>query len=294
MSFNRELSKLVKEAVGEELKVYLDGLISIKNKSKQVILKKALKKMKKNRYELAIGQFQEYTKKFALEDNEKCSILNLTGLSQYEKGENKKAKNTFQEIILIAEKIKEYEALSAAKGNLGNVYLVLGEYKKALGYHQEALKIDRRMGDPKGEAIDLDNIGLSYRVLGEYKKALKYHQEALKIDRRIRNPRAEAVVLNNLGNVYLVLGDSKKALESYQGALKIDRRIGNPRNEAFTLFNIGVTLLSLESHEKALNFFIKAREKFSFLGLIKLVREVDRNIDVVSNHLNNKVLKKLH
>lgn len=127
-SFKKEFPEMVKKAVKEELEPYLNGLPNIRNKEKQKILKTAIKEMDNNNYEKAISQFDEYMNKFPLDDSERCSILNFIGLSQNEIGENEKAKSTFSEMILIAERTKESEALVIGNGHIGLVYFLLGEF----------------------------------------------------------------------------------------------------------------------------------------------------------------------
>jgi len=162
VSFKKEFPVMVKKAVKEELEPYLNGLPNIRNKDKQNILKTAIKGMVSNNYEKAISQFEKYMNKFRLDDSERCSILNFIGISQSVMGENEKAKSTFSEMILIAERIKEDEALVKGNGNIGIVYRELGEYEKAIEHHQKALEINKRINHPLEEANQLGNLGNVY------------------------------------------------------------------------------------------------------------------------------------
>ena len=184
-SFKKEFPEMVKKAVKEKLETYLNGLPNIRNKDKQNVLKIAIKEMENNNYEKAISQFEKYMNEFRLDDSERCSILNFIGLSQNKMSENEKAKSTLGEMILIAERIKEDEALVKGNGNIGIVYRELGEYEKAIEYHQKALEIDRRINNPLGEAQDLGNLGNVYIQLKSYEKALEFLSKAKGIFSRL-------------------------------------------------------------------------------------------------------------
>ena len=62
-SFKKELPKMVKKAVKEEMEPYLNGLPNIRNKDKQNVLRTVIKEIENNNYEKAISQFYEYMEK---------------------------------------------------------------------------------------------------------------------------------------------------------------------------------------------------------------------------------------
>ncbi|GAI03549.1 unnamed protein product [marine sediment metagenome] len=118
-TFKTDFSKIVKKVVREEIEAYLNGLPFIKDKDKQNILKQAFKNMENYKYDSAISSFKDYLNSFTISESERCAILNFIGISQSEIGENLEAKNTFNEMILIAKRINDYEALAVANGNMG-------------------------------------------------------------------------------------------------------------------------------------------------------------------------------
>ena len=78
-------------------------------------------------------------------------------------------------------------------------------------------------------------------------------------------------------------GEFQKAFEHYQKALEIFQRTSNPLGEADTLFNIGVAYLNLKRYEKAIEFFTKAKEKYSILGMEHAIQKVNNNIKIINN-----------
>lgn len=174
------------EAGQEDIKLYLDGLPQIKDKNKQKMLDVALAKMNNYEYESARNIFQDYLEKFQLKDSERCAILNLIGFTQEAIRENEQAIKIFNEMILIAQRINNDEALTTANCNIGNVYLNLGKYEKALEHYQRALEIANEINNAQSEANQLGNLGVVYCNLGEYEKALEFYVEAKEIFSRLR------------------------------------------------------------------------------------------------------------
>ena len=113
-------------------KFYLNGLPQTKNKNKQKILNAALAKMINYEYNSAVNMFQDYLKRFQLDESERCAILNFIGLSQKTIGYSNEALKTFEEMLLIAKRGNDDPALAIAEGNIGIVYYELGDFEKAL------------------------------------------------------------------------------------------------------------------------------------------------------------------
>jgi len=134
------------------------------------------------------------------------------------------------------------------------------EYHKALDSYQQAVVICQRISDRFCEARSLNRIGLVYHNLGEYRKAIDFFKQALVTFQAIPDRLHEAHCLDNIGNVYhYALNDYPKALDSYQQARDIYREIGEDEkaagvlkiinrieerlyrsDEATSLYNIGI------------------------------------------------------
>jgi len=68
-------------------------------------------------------------------------------------------------------------------GNVGNVFRSVGEYQKAKEYYENALVIRKEIGDRKGVGDDYGNLGAMYQLVGEYEKAKEYQEKALAISK---------------------------------------------------------------------------------------------------------------
>ena len=124
--------------------------------------------------------------------------------------------------------------------NIGLAYKDLGEKQKAKEYFNQALILFRAMGDQAKEATTLNNIGLVYYDLGEKQQALDYYKQALDLIQKVGDRRGEAITLNNAGNTYSKLGNQQKAEEYFNQALPLFRSVGDRPGEALTLYNMAI------------------------------------------------------
>ena len=177
-------------------------------------------------------------------------------------GEYKQAINYYLASIAIARKIGYRKGEALSLTNLGFAYGNLGDYKKAIDYHQQSLAIARKIPDREGEARSLSNLGNAYESLGYYKKAIYYQLEAIAIAKEIEHREGEARSLGNLANAYRHLGDYQKAIDYQLQSLAIKKAIGNRRGEAYSLDNLGIAYGHLGDYKKAINYHRKALRIF--------------------------------
>lgn len=251
--------QLLKRNQTPENPLYINGLSKSLPRKKTILLNEALLAQENYKYEEAIAKFKVLLGQ-ETDDNERCALLNLIGLSQKISGKTKDAERTFLGMIVIAKNANLDEALAIGLGNLGNVYLVLDDLHKALMYYQKALVQDKAIGNQELQAGHLGNVGIVYGRMVDLEKALKCHQNALEIAERIYSLEIQAIQLANLGGVYLMKGNYQEAVELLQKAFRINKRIGRVEGMALNLGNIGFAYQELEDFSKALEFHLKSLE----------------------------------
>jgi len=244
---------------------YVDGLLTVPEKQKRNLFKKARTEQEKHHHSTAIDLFRNC---LSLQPSAKeKAVLHLQiGNSYLRLGEPGHALAAYQLALSAARQCGEIEAEGAALGNMGLVYAAKGELDKALTHHQQSLDIHRKIGNPLGEANALGNMGIVYADKGELDKALTHYQQSLDINRKIGNPLGEASALGNMGRVYHRKGKLDKALTHYQQALDIHRKIGNPLGEANDLGNMGFVLTQKEMVSKARDCFRASYKIYLKLG----------------------------
>jgi tetratricopeptide (TPR) repeat protein len=77
--------------------------------------------------------------------------------------------------------------------NLGDTYRTMGHARWAIEHFEQSLITARQMNDWQGEGNSLGNLGLAYRDLGQIDQAKQYLRESLAIFEEINSPRAELV-----------------------------------------------------------------------------------------------------
>jgi CHAT domain-containing protein len=181
--------------------------------------------------------------------------LNQQGIQQYQTSQFEAALQSWQQVLVICQEIKDRQCEGVALGNLGEAYRNLGDYAKAIEYQQQCLAITREIKNRLGEGQSLGNLGVAYRNLGDYAKAIEYYQQHLTIAREIKDRHGEGAALSNLGVAYFSLGDYAKAIDYYQQSLAITREIKDRLGEGPSLGNLGLAYQFLGDYAKAIDYY---------------------------------------
>jgi CHAT domain-containing protein len=177
---------------------------------------------------------------------------------QTQRGEPKRAIETLQKALAIAQQLKDRGSEAVSLLGIGFNFSEIGQPQRALESFNQALPILRAVGDRSGEATTLNNIGLVYDTIGQPQRALEFYDQALPILRAVGNRAVEATTLNNIGAVYNTIGQPQRALEFLTQSLPILRAVGNRAVEATTLNNIGGVYDTIGQPQRALEFYDQA------------------------------------
>ncbi|WP_271765658.1 tetratricopeptide repeat protein [Aquimarina algiphila] len=131
-----------------------------------------------------------------------------------------KAKDYFNESILISSRIKYVKGEAKARSFLGSCYEKEGEYLEALQYQKESLSLFKKLGNKEGLAIVNENIGSIYEDLEQYNLAYEYFKKADEYFKKI-NENSRIGVLNNLGDINRKTGNYSVALTYTNNAYKL-------------------------------------------------------------------------
>lgn len=269
----------------KEFQVYIDGLPEVTDITKRNILKTAMAAMDKFDYENAIQYFKKYLE-LSLRDDERCAVLNLIALSyqQIAVYHNKKnalllSKNAYLEMISIAKRITDDEALSKGSGSLSVIYSISGEFQKALEYGRLSLEIYKKIEDDNGIARALGQLGMIYLSMNNNQKALEYLEQSLSLVRN-RFLFAEALQLINIGFYYYRNREYRKALEYYRQALKICEEENLLTLKANPLESIGNIHMKFGEYKMRLSEFKEAEEYYKEAeGYYKRALEINKKTE---------------
>ncbi|MEH2263289.1 MAG: CHAT domain-containing tetratricopeptide repeat protein [Nostoc sp.] len=195
-------------------------------------------------------------------------VLNNIGLVHQQQAEYASAIDYLQRSLSIARTIKDQLGQARALGNLGTVFQDTGDYAQSISYHQQNLALAREIQDKQSEGKALTNLGVVYYFLGDATTAIKNYEEALAIFQKISDSQSQGSLLNNLGLVYSAIGDYPKAIQNYQQALTIVRKMTNRQLEGKILGNVGSIYYILGKYSQAIDY----QQRW-----LAIAREIDDN-----------------
>jgi len=223
-----------------------------------------------NKWEAALKSWQQALIIYQKirDQQSEAKVLNNIGLVHQQQAEYASAIDYLQRSLSIAIAIKDQLSQAKALGNLGTVFQDTGDYAQSIYYHQQNLAIAREIKDSQSEGKALTNLGLVYYFLGDATTAIKNYSEALAIFQKIPDRQSEGALLNNFGLTYSSIGDYPKAIENYRQALTIVREMTNRQLEGKILGNLGSIYYFLGKYSQAIDY----QQKW-----LAMARELDDN-----------------
>jgi tetratricopeptide (TPR) repeat protein len=150
-----------------------------------------------HKYEDLLGKDDYLT----LATSNNCALLYC------EKKSYTKAKNIFQNIILVSKQYVSYRPIMVkALNNLGLLYYIQGEYEKAESLYQESLAIKNGIlyKYRPGIAITTYHLATLYKTLGKFTEAESLYKKSLAIFEEFpdSNQFYIGIIFNNLASLY--------------------------------------------------------------------------------------------
>jgi len=213
---NRKFQEILQDKVGKieseisSLKLYLNGIPGTKNRYKQKAFISAIDELNNYNYDSAIRLFEEYLNQFSVSESERCAILNFIGMSQFKKGEYNEALKRANEMILIAERIKDKEALCIATANKCVALDELGRHEEALSACEKAIELKP---DFAGAWC---NKGVALINLDRYEEALSACEKAIELKPNF------ALAWYNKACAYSLKGEKENVLRHLSKAIELD------------------------------------------------------------------------
>lgn len=138
----------------------------------------------------------------------------------------------------------DLEAQASIKMNQGTIYVELSDYDNALRSYQESLIIAQKISNLEMQGNVLHNLGAVHQFKGELNEAVESYQQSLVIAQKIGDQRVERSALGSLGLVNWQLGNYNEAVKLYKQSLALAERLQDPQEKALALTNLGRNLLA--------------------------------------------------
>ncbi|MBN1980750.1 MAG: diguanylate cyclase [Chitinivibrionales bacterium] len=166
--------------------------------------------------------------------------------------------NTSQEVIQLAERLNDRQALGICYEQMGEVYINNKELIQAIEHLEKALSLFCAINDKKWQAQALNYIGVYHLFSNNPVKALARFKESLQIAEAIGDETLIAFNVGNMGILYDRQGEYTTALNSHKRALASLTKTNNRQNIPVGLEHIGLIYAKLGDHGLALEFFDQA------------------------------------
>ncbi|PKL83397.1 MAG: hypothetical protein CVV24_05115 [Ignavibacteriae bacterium HGW-Ignavibacteriae-3] len=194
----------------------------------------------------------------------KGKAFTLLGLIElYEKNNPAAAIENINCALNLYETEKMTQQISAAKINIGNLYVMLGDYESAKSNWNEALALNKSIGNLEQEANLLLNYGVLYYDLSDFEIAVDRYKRAKIIFESLGDRHALGLTLMNLAEVHYVMCNYSEVTALLTQASMIFLEMENMMEYAEVLFITGkfrYTLRDADSLRKTvlqLNEFAK-------------------------------------
>ncbi|MCE3228128.1 MAG: protein serine/threonine phosphatase [Bacteroidetes bacterium] len=145
-----------------------------------------------------------------------------------------------------------------AVSRLTNTYFDNGKYEESYYVADELLTLAEEIKDNSIYADACKIIGRRYHFRGEYDKALEFYLKGLTYFEKDNNTKQMSEIYNSMGGVYLNQEDNKKAYDFYHKAQEIQFRLKSDNGIARGYLNMANALIATKNNVKAKVFLDSA------------------------------------
>jgi two-component system, sensor histidine kinase PdtaS len=154
---------------------------------------------------------------------------------------NREVDSLLNELIAVAEKIRDKKKLANSYIVLGNHYVDQAYLNLAIEAFFKALKIAEESGDPVEQANALGSIGQANLYLREYETAVDYYNKQEEILKELRDNYQLSITYAGLGEAYNAMKNYPRGLEFHRRSLSIREKMKYKIAISNSLYNIAYT-----------------------------------------------------
>ena len=198
-------------------------------------------------------------------------------------GDEKRAVNSYIEVIEIARKIGDSNLESNALNPLSGVYLNQGKIEKALKIIEKSMEMKEATGDIRGLAFAYYGRAKVYTQTSEFEKAEKDFDEAIRIHKEMGEKLGLCMALHKLGYLYYLKKDIKKAKKGLRAAVEF----ANDNDIALIKFKCNYLLYKIYDSEnntaealKYLEYYITEKESVINMQSLKIIENYEMILKV--------------
>ena len=189
------------------------------------------------------------------------------GTFAFRQGETARAKELWEEALMLFRELDDVGEIGRCVGSLGNVAIAEGELDRAIELYEEAAVLAREVGNDMRLATILGNLGLIAGLRDDAETSSRYAAEAAELQRAISDHDGLAVSLHNLGRAQLALGLLEEARGSLTESLATARRLGYREVIAYCLSGMAELAVAELEDERAAELLGASEDLFREIGV---------------------------
>ena len=198
-------------------------------------------------------------------------------------GDEKRAVNSYIEVIEVARKIGDSNLESNALNPLSGVYLNQGKIEKALKIIEKSMEMKEATGDIRGLAFAYYGRAKVYTQISEFEKAENDFDESIRIHKEMGEKLGLCMALHKLGYLYFLKKDIKKAKNVLRAAVEF----ANDNDIALIKFKCNYLLYKVYESEnntsealKYLEYYITEKESVINMQTLKIIENYEMILKV--------------
>ncbi|MFQ5334823.1 MAG: tetratricopeptide repeat protein [Flavobacteriales bacterium] len=162
------------------------------------------------------------------------------------------------EIINLARKSGDKQAMSKAYFRMRQYNYDKNDYLQAISYNKKAISLIAESGKKDDKFINSCEVVLSnaYRMLGQYEKSIAHSLSCIKTATRIKDTTGIISAYNNIAIVQHYQSNNAEALDYFSKALRLAKEGGDKAMIARQLNNIGVIYKTIGEIDRALEYYL--------------------------------------
>lgn len=187
-------------------------------------------------------------------------IVGCKGILSNFWGRHDEAKDYYQNMLEIANKLNDKYAISVAFQRLGVIYAA-EDFKQSEKYYLDALSLKKELDDIEGQSQVYNNLGSLYLNQGQWIKAQTSLEKALNLlDNSNAADWERLAVYGNLATMYAGRKEWSKTEEFRAKVQTIAKRENLPYDLARSLYNSGIDRNKQNKQKEAKNYYLLALE----------------------------------
>ncbi len=155
-----------------------------------------------------------------------------------EMGRYAEAQETYEQALVIIQKMGDLTSEAAIQGQLGSLALSQGHLAEAEQGYKTAILQFQQLNEPSHEAIYLHQLGAVYQKAKQWEAAEHAYRQAANISEAQGNLPSVAQTWNHLAFVTQMMGKLTDAEAWYWKAIEVDKQFDNPKEVASDLNNL--------------------------------------------------------